>query len=72
MRIKDYVINLQNMAYIHATDKYIEFGFAFPVSNPGGQNYIRFEKGNNLSDAEFELVREYLLDLSDPHREILI
>jgi hypothetical protein len=72
MRVKNYVINLQNLAYISVQDNHIDFGFAFPLKKPAGQNFIRFEKGTDLKDAEFEEVKEFVLQLPDPDRVVAV
>jgi hypothetical protein len=38
----------------------------------GGQNYIRLEKGSYLQDAEFEQVKEFVLQLPELDRVIVI
>ncbi len=72
VRIKNHVINLQNLAYILVEDDHIDFGFAFPMKTPAGQNYIRFEKGTDLKEAEFEEVKEFVMQLPDPDRVIAV
>lgn len=72
IRIKNHVINLQNLAYISVEINHIDFGFAFPVREPGVQNYIRFEKGSDLQEAEFEEVKEFVLQLPDPDRVVAV
>ncbi|OPY59574.1 MAG: hypothetical protein A4E57_04694 [Syntrophorhabdaceae bacterium PtaU1.Bin034] len=69
VRIKEYVINLQNVTFIRVKDDCIDFGL---VERQDGQNYIRFEKGVDLQEAEFEQVREFVLELPDPDRVILV
>ena len=72
IRIKYYIINLETITYIRAEDDHIDFGFAFPTEKPGGQNYIRLERGVNLQDAEFEEVKDFVLSLPDPDRVIVV
>ncbi len=72
VRIKGYVINLQNVAYIQVTDKYIDFSFAYEAKRQGGQDYIRFEKGPDLTETEFEQVKEFVMELPDPDRVLLV
>ena len=72
IKIKHRVINLQNVAYISVEENHIDFGFAFPMRKPGGQNYIRFEKGSDLKEAEFEEVKEFVMHLPDPDRVIVV
>ncbi len=69
VRIKEYVINLQNVAFIRVSDTHIDFGL---VENYDGVNYIRFAKGADLQEAEFEQVKEFVLDLPDPDRVIVV
>ena len=40
-RIKNYVINLEALAYVQIEDDYIAFGFTFHSETMEGQNYIR-------------------------------
>ncbi len=72
VRIKGYVINLENVAYIQVKDDSIDFSFAYETKKPGDRDYIRFEKGVDLSDSEFEQVREFVLELPDPDRMIIL
>ncbi len=69
VRIKEYVINLQNVAFIRVADTHIDIGL---VERYDGQNYIRFEKGSDLLEGEFEQVKEFVLDLPDPDRVIVV
>ncbi len=71
-RIKNYVINLEALAYVRIEDTYIAFGFTFHADTMEGQNYIRFEKGTHLSDAEFDQVKEFVLQLPELDRVIVI
>jgi hypothetical protein len=72
IRIKNYLINLENLAYIRVEKNYIDFGFAFHSEKLEGQDFIRMERGAYLQDAEFEQVREFVLQLPDPDRVIII
>ncbi len=72
VRIKGYVINLQNVAYIQVTDNFIDFSFAYEAKKSEAQDYIRFEKGTDLTDTEFEQVKEFVLELPDPDRMIIL
>jgi len=72
IRIKNHVINLQNLAYILVEGDHIDFGFAFPMRKPAGHNYIRFEKGSDLKEAEFEEVKEFVMHLPDHDRVIVV
>jgi len=72
IRIKHYIINLETLTYIRVEDNHIDFGFAFPTEKPGGQNYVRLERGVNLPDAEFEEVKDFVLRLPDPDRVIVV
>ncbi len=74
VRIKNYFFNLDGLAYVRAEKNFIEFGFAFPIqTQPAcGQNYIRLERGADLQDAEFEQVKEFVLQLPDPDRVIVL
>jgi len=72
MRIKNHIINLQNLTYIFVGSNHIDFGFACPPEKAEGQHYIRFEKGADLKDSEFEEVKEFVMQLPDPDRVIAV
>ncbi len=72
IRIKNYVINLESLAYVRVEENHIDFGFSSPVDKISGQNYIRLERGSELQDAELEQVKQYVLQLPDPDRVIVI
>ena len=72
VRIRDYVFNLECVAYVRVEERYIDFGFAFPIDAACGQNYIRLEKGSYLGEAEFEQVKDFVLQLPDPDRVIIV
>jgi hypothetical protein len=72
IRVKNYLINLDNLAYILIEKNHIDFGFAFHSEKLGGENYIRLGKGSDLEDAEFEQLKDFLLHLPDPDRVIII
>jgi hypothetical protein len=71
-RIKNYLINLDRLAYVRVEENFIDFGFSFPVDKSCGEHFIRLEKGANLQDAEFEQIKEFVLQLPDPDRVIVI
>jgi hypothetical protein len=72
IRIKHYIINLRAVTYVRIGEDHIDFGFAFPTERPGGQNYVRIEKGVNLNDSEFEEIKDFVLHLPEPDRIIVI
>ena len=72
IRVKNYIINLESLAYIRVEEKHIDFGFASQSENLPTQNYIRLLKGSDLQDAEFEQVKEFVLQLPDLDRVIVI
>ena len=72
VRIKHYIVNLETLTYIRVGDDYIDFGFAFPTEKPGGQNYVRLEKGTDLQEAEFAELKEFVFGLPDPDRVIVV
>jgi hypothetical protein len=72
IRIKNYLINLENLAYVRVEENYIDFGFAFHSERLEGENFIGMERGTHLKDEEFEQVKEFVLQLPDPDRVILI
>ncbi len=71
-RIKNYVINLEALAYARVEDNYIAFGFTFHSETLEGQNYIRLEKGKHLEEAEFEQVKEFVLQLPELDRVLAV
>jgi hypothetical protein len=72
MRIKNYIINLEALAYVQIENNFIAFGFTFHSGTLEGQNYIRFEKGTDLQDGEFEQVKEFVLQLPKLDRVIVV
>ncbi len=72
VRIKNYLINLENLAYVRVEESHIDFGFAFHSEKLEGQNFIRLERGSHLRDDEFEQVKDFVLQLPDPDRVIII
>jgi hypothetical protein len=72
IRIKSYIVNLDTLTYIRVEDNWIDFGFSFPTEKPGGQNYVRLERGVNLQDQEFYELKEFVLQLPDPDRVVLV
>ncbi len=71
-RIKNYVINLETLAFVRVEDNFIAFGFAFHSEGLEGQNYIRFEKGSHLDHAEFDQVKEFVLQLPEVDRVLAV
>ncbi len=71
-RIKHYVINSDRLAYVRVEENFIDFGFSFPVEKGSGHHLIRLEKGANLSLAEFEQVKEFVLHLPEADRVIVL
>jgi len=71
-RIKNYIINLEGLAYVRLENNFIAFGFSFHSETLEGQNYIRFEKGTDLQDSEFEQVKEFVLQLPELDRVIAL
>jgi hypothetical protein len=65
IRIKDYIINLEALAYVRIEKDYIAFGFGFHSAALEGPNYIRFEKGTHLQKVEFEQGKDFVLQLPD-------
>jgi len=72
VRIRNYVINLENLAYVFVEENHIDFGFVIPAGKSQDQNYIRFVRGSDLQDAEFEQLKEFILQLPDADRVIAI
>ncbi len=72
VRIKNTLINLENLAYVRVEEDYIDLGFASSTEYVGGQNFIRFEKGAHLQEVEFEQIKDFFFQLPDPDRVIVI
>jgi hypothetical protein len=72
IRIKRYIINLDTVTYVRVGDDHIDFGFAFPTEKPGGQSYVRLEKGIDLQDGEFAELKEFVFGLPDPDRVLVV
>ncbi len=72
IRIKNYVINLEALAFVQVEADVIAFGFSFHSEAPKGQNLVRFEKGTDLQNDEFEQVKEFVLQLPELDRVIAI
>jgi hypothetical protein len=72
VRIKNYIINIEALAYVQVEKDAIAFGFSFHSEALSGQNYIRFERGTQLEDAEFEQVKEFAQDLPKLDRVIVL
>jgi hypothetical protein len=72
IRIKSYVINLQNLAYVFVAEDHIDFAFAFASEGQGGRNYLRLAKGSDLSDGDFQEVVDFMMQLPDPDRVIVV
>jgi hypothetical protein len=72
IRIKNYIINLETLTYIRVGETTVDFGLTFPTEKPGGQNFVRVEKGVDLQDSEFEEVKDFVLHLPDPDRVIVV
>jgi len=71
-RIKNHIINLEALAYVQIEENFIAFGFTFHSETLQGQNYIRLEKGTHLQEGEFDLVKEFVLQLPESDRVIVI
>jgi hypothetical protein len=71
-RIKHYLINLDRLAYVRVEENFIDFGFSFPVEKTSGHHFIRLERGSELDPGEFEQVEEFVLQLPDPDRVVVI
>jgi hypothetical protein len=72
IRIKNYVINLEALAFVKIEKDSIAFGFSFHSEALEGQNFVRFERGSHLQDDEFEQVKEFVLQLPELDRVIVI
>lgn len=75
IRIKDYFINLDALAYIKIEEDAVAFRFCEFSSRAEkleGQNYIRFEKGIDLKDVEFRQLKEFISELPALDRVVII
>ncbi len=72
IRIKHYIINLDNVAYVMMAENHIDFTFASPLEKQGAPNYIRLTRGADLPDADFQEVVDFVLQLPDPDRVIVV
>ncbi len=72
IRIKSYVINLENLAYVLLAEEYIDFVFAFPSEGRAGRDHIRLARGSDLSDGDFQEVVDFVMQLPDPDRVIVV
>ena len=72
IRIKNYVINLEALAFAKVEKDSIAFGFSFHSEALEGQNVVLFVKGTHLQDDEFEQVKEFVLALPNLDRVIVI
>jgi hypothetical protein len=72
IRIKKYVINLENVAYVYVSEEHIDFAFAFPSGGEDGRNYVRLTKGPDLTEGDFQEVTEFIMQLPDPDRVIVV
>ncbi len=72
VRIRNYVINLENLTFVSVEENHIDFGFGFPVEKSRGENHIRFTRGSDLQDVEFEQLKEFVLQLPDADRVIAV
>ncbi len=72
IRIKHYIINLETLTYIRAEQDHIDFGFTFPTKKPGGESFVRIERGIHLNDSEFDEVRDFVLQLPDPDMVVVV
>ncbi len=72
IRIKQYVINLDKLAYVIMAEDHIDFTFAFSAERQGAPNYIRLTKGSDLQDGDFREVADFVLQLPDPDRVVVV
>jgi hypothetical protein len=72
IRIKNYLINVEALAYVQIEEDAISFGFRFHSDVLSGKNLIRFERGIQLGDEEFNLLKEFALELPKHDRVILV
>jgi len=71
VRIKNYLINPGNLAYVVVGGNYTDFGFNFRAEKLNGQNFFHLEWGTRLKGSEFE-GKEFVYQLPDPDRVILL
>jgi hypothetical protein len=71
-RIKNYINNVEALAYVRIEENAIAFGFRFHSEALSGRNYIQLERGTQLQDAEFEQIKEFAQDLPKLDRVIVL
>ena len=72
IRIKNYIINMEALAYVQIENGYIAFGFSHNSESPAGRNHVRFDKGTHLTELEFEQLKEFVLELPAVDRVIIV
>jgi hypothetical protein len=72
IRIKSYIINLDNLAYATIAADHIDFSFALPGDRADAPGHIRLTKGVDLPVGDFQEVMDFVLQLPDPDRVIVI
>lgn len=75
IRVKDYYINLDALAYIKTDDDSVSFGFCGLGSStavPGDRSVIRLEKGTHLKEVELRQLKEFIADLPPLDRVVII
>ena len=72
IRIKNYIINLDSLAYVTIAGDHIDFAFALPVDRGDASNHIRLTKGVDLPAGDFQEVMDFVLQLPDPDRVVVV
>lgn len=72
MRIKNYLVNLENLAYVLVRENYTDYGFHFHSEKLDGKNFLRLERGTHLKGSEFEEGKEIVYELPGQDRVILL
>lgn len=72
IRIKSYIINLDNLAYVIIASDHIDFVFAAASDKAAASSQIRLTKGVDLTAADFQEVMDFVLQLPDPDRVVVV
>jgi len=72
IRIKSYIINLDNLAYVTIGADHIDFSFVLPADREGAPGHIRLTKGVDLPLGDFQEVMDFVLQLPDADRVVVI
>ncbi len=72
IRIKSYIINLDNLAYVTIASDQIDFVFTAASDKDGASSQIRLTKGADLTVGDFQEVMDFVLQLPDLDRVVVV